>query len=397
MLYNSRLFAVIAYVAVILAALPSCAPEGRKDASDTSANQDAIGADAADSIAVDLPRIDSTTPDSVVDVALDENDPEDNNTPPDQANPPEEVVDQQEDIPPTDLVEVDQGDDVVIPCGDGSCNPQDGENCATCAQDCQCTQCGEECVEEACTFTACEGKQCGDDGCGGTCGSCIDEAPCIDGQCCTPSCTDKCSGADDGCGGVCAQTQCDGCCANGECKKGNSVLACGSQSQECQACDLGTYCPFNACLAVPETWTDTTTGLIWQVEPTGGYMKREDAAPHCSALDLDGMGWRLPTISELRSLLRGCPATIPGGGCSVADGGCLDQSCGMGCMGCGYYKGPGSENCFWPNEVYGSCANFTWSSTEVANDNNFSWAVSFENAGIGTAHSSNIAHVRCVR
>lgn len=67
-----------------------------------------------------------------------------------------------------------------------------------------CAGCGGE--EDSCT-PACEGKECGDDGCDGTCGSCPGAAPiCSDaGQCvqdCTPTCAGKVCGGD-GCGGSC--------------------------------------------------------------------------------------------------------------------------------------------------------------------------------------------------
>ena len=56
---------------------------------------------------------------------------------------------------------------------------------------------------------SCEGKQCGDDGCGGECGtcdpgySCNTKGVCIDDSpVCEPACEGKDCG-DDGCGGVC--------------------------------------------------------------------------------------------------------------------------------------------------------------------------------------------------
>lgn len=39
-----------------------------------------------------------------------------------------------------------------------------------------------------CTFTACDGKDCGDDGCGGTCGTCEATKMCIGGACVSPCC-----------------------------------------------------------------------------------------------------------------------------------------------------------------------------------------------------------------
>jgi len=57
-------------------------------------------------------------------------------------------------------------------CGNGVCQPEVGETCASCVQDCGCILCGEECLGGLCLFTACEGLQCGSDGCGGSCGIC---------------------------------------------------------------------------------------------------------------------------------------------------------------------------------------------------------------------------------
>lgn len=67
-------------------------------------------------------------------------------------------------------------------------------------------------VPSGCACTPqCAGKQCGSDGCGGTCGTCASGQTCsLSSQCaCTPSCTGKQCGPD-GCGGVCGQ------CAGGE-------------------------------------------------------------------------------------------------------------------------------------------------------------------------------------
>jgi hypothetical protein len=59
------------------------------------------------------------------------------------------------------------------------------------------------------TVDLCANKQCGDDGCGGSCGTCADGLSCQAGSCappgaCAPRCEGKPAGADDGCGGACA-------------------------------------------------------------------------------------------------------------------------------------------------------------------------------------------------
>jgi hypothetical protein len=80
--------------------------------------------------------------------------------------------------------------------------------------ECLCNQDGQrydqestECV--ACQADSCAGKECGSDGCQGTCGACSSGSICVDGACqaCTPSCEGKSCG-DDGCGGTCGSGPC---------------------------------------------------------------------------------------------------------------------------------------------------------------------------------------------
>ena len=82
-------------------------------------------------------------------------------------------------------------------CGDDGC----GGVCGTCAP-------GTLCEEDMCMAceAQCEGKVCGDDLCGGTCGSCDPFDECVEGQCieCVPQCEGKECG-DDGCGGECGK------------------------------------------------------------------------------------------------------------------------------------------------------------------------------------------------
>jgi len=68
-------------------------------------------------------------------------------------------------------------------CGDAACDQNLLEDCATCPLDCPCG-CGETCVGGLCMFTACEGMECGDDGCGGQCGVCKSpQEECVLGEC----------------------------------------------------------------------------------------------------------------------------------------------------------------------------------------------------------------------
>ncbi len=65
-------------------------------------------------------------------------------------------------------------------CGDGYCDEAEGEDCNTCAKDCAC-ELGKGLVclpDGTCCDGKCAGKVCGDDGCGGSCGTCPVGHPC---------------------------------------------------------------------------------------------------------------------------------------------------------------------------------------------------------------------------
>ncbi|MFH1531362.1 MAG: hypothetical protein ABIK09_11605 [Pseudomonadota bacterium] len=70
----------------------------------------------------------------------------------------------------------------------------------------------------------CEGKECGDDGCGGECGQCLDTQACLEGACeCVPDCTDKECGENNGCGNPCGDCPLM-CTSHGECGESELCL-----------------------------------------------------------------------------------------------------------------------------------------------------------------------------
>lgn len=86
-------------------------------------------------------------------------------------------------------------------CGDDGC----GGSCGACARGTEvCTSAGQCEARNACV-PQCGAATCGDNGCGGACGYCAAGESCVGGQCvsgCVPSCAGKACG-DDGCGGRC--------------------------------------------------------------------------------------------------------------------------------------------------------------------------------------------------
>jgi len=170
--------------------------------------------------------------------------------------------------PPADVGLVPS--DAAVPPADATgttggaygCEAKEGKGCPdcpceaeVCAADTFCcdTQwddlCAKACAETkgGCGVcpTQCTDKQCGDDGCGGTCGMCkVGEACTKAFKCevCTPSCTGKICG-DDGCGGKCGAGCASGetCSADGKsCGKPiDPTLACTITGVE-GCCDGGT-------------------------------------------------------------------------------------------------------------------------------------------------------------
>jgi len=144
------------------------------------------------------------------------------------------------------------------------------------------------------------------------------------------------------------------------------------------------------------TWTDPDSGHTWQMKPTGGTMSWSDAKAHCRNLSLEGEGWRLPAIDELRSLIRGCVATQSGGRCNVAPARCLSWSCGDdSCVGCYTGEGPGDAGLYWPNAIAGECCSY-WSSSLGAGGDH-AWGVHFDNGSLYINDVSLDDRVRCVR
>ena len=103
----------------------------------------------------------------------------------------------------------------------------------------------------------CNGKNCGDDGCKGSCGTCPSGQTCgQDGKCtgCTPNCDGTCK-EDDGCGNTCQGTcpsgqtcgqdgKCTGCTpkCDGTCKEDDG---CGNPCQD--TCQSGQTCISGKC------------------------------------------------------------------------------------------------------------------------------------------------------
>lgn len=150
-----------------------------------------------------------------------------------------------------------------------------------------------------------------------------------------------------------------------------------------------------------EVWMDESTGLMWQVHwSSPGLWPWGGAVEHCENLVLDDYDdWRLPTISELRTLMYGCDVTETGGACNVTDA-CLSSSCeNDACNGCDGYVGP-NHGCYGNLALPGECEWF-WSISEVEDSPTQAYYISYGTGGIfhyyKSSDSGSEYNARCVR
>ena len=116
----------------------------------------------------------------------------------------------------------------------------------------------------------------------------------------------------------------------------------------------------------PLTWKDPKTSLEWQYE-SPGEMTWHAALEYADSLILDGKNdWRLPSVSELETLL---------------DRGVL------------YYE---LRPIMREDVPFRDTLSY-WSATTFEDHTNNAWIVMFDGAYVLSYYKSNAYHVRCVR
>ncbi len=215
-------------------------------------------------------------------------------------------------------------------------------------------------------------------------------------------------------------------CTGGTCEENWTLIGDCSAKQICWSSDINAGCttcgdecidgecypecnPITQGCCTPEgeiidtCWYDAEMNLSWENPESGGIKTWDQAVSHCNALKLGGLSWRLPTISELRSLIRGCSDTQitkdSNGKCKVTDDCLGESSCYeyIDCMGCKKDEGPGSSGCYWDHDCAGICISY-WSYSESIYDySKTAWKVDFEYGSIIYAGKEHGSYVRCVR
>ena len=211
---------------------------------------------------------------------------------------------------------------------------------------------------------------------------------------------------------------------DGECN-GHNVSACVQEDEtwyEVEGTDIKFYCEdgdcsdaaddlFDYCYSDSSDYGDTSSdygdtssdsssgscptidGYMWS-PLSSDTMYWDDAVVYCHNLTECGYSdWRLPTISELRTLIKNCSGTVTGGSCGVTDS-CLSSSCWDedSCWSCSYdddsgkYSRLGDDGNVW-----------LWSSSTQSDRPDYAWFVSFKNGSVNGRYKTNGNDVRCVR
>ena len=113
-------------------------------------------------------------------------------------------------------------------------------------------------------------------------------------------------------------------------------------------------CKNGACTSTSVCYRDMVSGsgLYWQNPIDGTARTYQEARDYCGALSLGGFSdWRLPSVDELRTLIRGCPSTMTGGSCSLTDNATTSGICN----GCVVGGGPGPGGCYWDSSFGRAC------------------------------------------
>ena len=213
-------------------------------------------------------------------------------------------------------------------------------------------------------------------------------------------------------------------CLNNPCNIPNSTGTCSTVTETQYACecednyfwDSSTKkcvnpCDANPCAAITNSvctatgasefscsgGTDPDTGLTWSARASTTYTWQK-AVNYCNSYSEGGLsGWRLPKISELRTLIQNCSETETGGSCGVTDY-CLSNGACCGCSSdlTGKYSKFGDTVRLWSSSTI----------TESNYGNRYAWDVDFSDGSvyqpiIGGINASNSPtredNVRCVR
>jgi len=141
---------------------------------------------------------------------------------------------------------------------------------------------------------------------------------------------------------------------------------------------------------------DPDTQLVWQDPALDDLLMWQEAMDYCDELVHAGYDdWRLPTVDELQTLLRGCEGAED---CGVDDPECLLSNCndGPGCEGCEDWEGPTVDGCYTVASLEGWCERY-WSRSPALPGLYRNWLVDFVQAKTLSDEIGYANGVRCIR
>ena len=185
-------------------------------------------------------------------------------------------------------------------------------------------------------------------------------------------------------------------CIVDPCVEANPCSALANSTGECT---FNGYDNTYACECKPEAlwngddcFSRTIGGRTWSAQTE--HKKWAEAKTYCESLEEDGFSdWRLPTVSELRTLVRNCDKTAPGGSCMITDECTKHSDCwSIDCSGCNSAEiktnvfGDGPYKFFWSSQ------------SDVINNAELVIAMLYYDGSIGYLQpDNNQGYVRCVR
>ncbi|MBP5406216.1 DUF1566 domain-containing protein [bacterium] len=192
---------------------------------------------------------------------------------------------------------------------------------------------------------------------------------------------------------------CGNPCEDAPCEDvANSTKACTAKNGDEYFCECNKYFAWNgetcdpipACNKEQLTPCNSINNLNWSTFKA--YLDWSSSLSYCEELTEGGYtDWRLPSINELKTLIRNCTATMANSGlCPVKDPSCLHSAC---------YK---ADSCSCEEDrngeysVFGDTEKF-WSSSSTYEGSGVAWSVDFSTAGIYYHMKSSLFAVRCVR
>ncbi len=168
------------------------------------------------------------------------------------------------------------------------------------------------------------------------------------------------------------------------------IIGCGGEEDDNTTTEtITTECTQDTVWNGKTPCIDKATNYIWSERSE--EITWDAAITYCKNLTEGGYtDWQLPTISELRTLIKECPTTISGGTCAVTDSCLSSTSCHDDdiCYGCEYnsskYSKTGDQGTLWT------------ATSDSDNPSQDIWTVYFYLASVDSYDKTNLFYARAI-